>query len=184
MRSTSFFTRWRVRLGYPLAVVALLFARPTPRSMLYGAAIGFVGLLLRAYAAGYLRKQEVLATCGPYAYTRNPLYFGSALLTLGAAIAANSWVSAILLCAYFAAFYSVVMSREEEELRVQHGASFEAYSRAVPLFLPRLFPAKLGEFRGGSFSLSQYKKNREYRAGVGFLLLLALFLAVWRLRSA
>jgi hypothetical protein len=30
----------------------------------------------------------------------------------------------------------------------------------------------------------QYKKNREYRAGIGFLLLLALLLVVWRLRLA
>src|SRR6184192_3113530 len=70
----SFFMRWRVRLGYPLAVVVLWFSRPVPRSILLGGLVGIIGLWLRAYAAGYLHKQEVLTVTGPYAYTRNPLY--------------------------------------------------------------------------------------------------------------
>ena len=184
MSDAWFFTRWRVRLGYPVALVALLLAHPTPRSVFYGTIIGLPGLLLRAYAAGYLSKQEVLTTCGPYAYTRNPLYLGSALLTVGAAVGTNSWLSAILLCGYFAVFYPAAMYREQEELRLRHGASFKAYSRAVPLLLPRWSAAKLGEGRQRSFSLVQYKKNREYRAGIGFLLLLALLLVVWRFRLA
>ena len=53
----SFFVRWRVRLGYPLAVAVLYFSRPTPRSIVLGALTGIVGLWLRAYAAGYLHKQ-------------------------------------------------------------------------------------------------------------------------------
>ena len=62
---------------------------------LIGAVIGFIGLCIRAYAAGYLHKQEVLTVTGPYARTRNPLYFGSSILTLGAAIAMHSgWAAA------------------------------------------------------------------------------------------
>ena len=94
-----FSSRWRVRLGYPLAIVVLLFARPTPRSILYGALVGVVGLWLRAFAAGYLHKQEVLTVTGPYAYTRNPLYLGSAILALGAGIATHSWISVAILVA-------------------------------------------------------------------------------------
>ena len=184
MSQVGFFTRWRVRLGYPVAVVALLFAHPTPSSVLYGMIIGLPGLLLRAYAAGYLSKQEVLATCGPYAYTRNPLYLGSALLTVGVAVGTNSWLSSLLLCGYFAVFYSAVMYREQQDLRLRYGVLFEAYSQAVPLFLPRWSAAKLGAACQASFSLVQYKKNREYRAGIGFLLLLAILLVVWRLRLA
>lgn len=184
MSQVGFFTRWRVRLGYPVAVVALLFAHPTPLSVLYGTIIGLPGLLLRAYAAGYLSKQEVLTTCGPYAHTRNPLYLGSALLTVAAAVGTNSWPSSLLLCGYFAVFYSAVMYQEQEELRLRHGVSFEAYSQAVPLFLPRWSAANPVTPGQASFSLMQYKKNREYRAGIGFLLLLAILLVVWRLRLA
>jgi protein-S-isoprenylcysteine O-methyltransferase Ste14 len=191
--ASSFFARWRVRLGYPLAVLVLFLARPTPRSIFYGAAVGVVGLLVRGYAAGYLHKQEVLTVTGPYAHTRNPLYFGSAILTAGVAIATWSWIPAAILCAYFALFYSIVMRREEQELRLQHGAAFDAYATAVPLFLPSRSAAKPGAGTAtatsgsassemGAFSIAQYNKNREYRAAIGFLLLLAILLIIWRLR--
>ena len=170
----SFFVRWRVRVGYPLALAVLWFARPTVRSILLGALVGAIGLGLRAFAAGYLHKQEVLTVTGPYAYTRNPLYLGSAIMALGAGIAARSWVSISILILYFAIFYSMVMRREERELLSRHGASFDEYARAVPLFVPRLTAANLSGSSAGSFSFAQYKKNHEWQAAVGFLLLLAV----------
>jgi protein-S-isoprenylcysteine O-methyltransferase Ste14 len=178
----TFFARWRVRLGYPLAIVVLVLAHPDSRSIVVGGVVGAVGLLIRALAAGHLHKQDMLTVSGPYAHTRNPLYFGSAILTLGAAVAMNSWIAAALLCGYFALFYSVVMRREEGELRFHHGAAFEEYARAVPLFFPRLMAAKLGPGAAASFSFAQYKKNREYRAAIGFVLLLVLLVIDWRLR--
>jgi len=177
----SFFMRWRVRLGYPLAVVVLWFSSPTPRSILVGGLGGVLGLFLRAYAAGYLRKHEALTVAGPYAYTRNPLYLGSAILALGAGIASKSWFSVAILLVYFVIFYSIVIRREERELHMRHGASFEEYARMVPLFLPGLKPAKLSAESVDSFSFAQYKKNREWRTAVGFLLILAGFLAIWYL---
>ena len=119
---------------------------------------------------------------GPYAYTRNPLYLGSALLALGVGIAAHSWISALLLWGYFALFYFVVMRREEQELRAQHGGAFDVYAGAVPLFLPRLTPINAEIASRVSFSFAQYKKNREYRAAFGFLVLLVVLFAIWFLR--
>jgi protein-S-isoprenylcysteine O-methyltransferase Ste14 len=178
----TFFARWRVRLGYPLAIVVLLLAHPTPRSIAIGALVGAIGLWVRALAAGHLHKQELLTVSGPYAYTRNPLYFGSAILTIGAAVAMNSWIAAVLLLAYFAVFYSVVMRREEGELRFHHGAAFDEYAKAVPLFFPRLTAAHPSQGVERAFSFAQYKKNREFRAAIGFLLLLVLLVIDWRLR--
>jgi hypothetical protein len=68
----------------------------------------------------------------------------------------------------------MVMRREERELHSRHGASFEEYARAVPLFVPRLTAANLSGNSAGSFSLAQYKKNHEWQAAVGFLLLLTV----------
>src|SRR4029077_5577058 len=159
MNSTgAFFVRWRVRLGYPLAIAVLFFSRPNPRSILYGALVGLVGLALRAWAAGYLHKQEMLTVTGPYAYTRNPLYLGSALLALGVAIATRSWISSLLLGVYFAVFYSMVMRKEDNELWPRHAANFDRYAAAVPLFFPRLSPAKLSNNASGAFSAVQCKK--------------------------
>jgi protein-S-isoprenylcysteine O-methyltransferase Ste14 len=183
MSAAAFFARWRVRLGYPLAVVVLWLARPSPKSILAGAVVGAIGLWVRARAAGYLRKQQVLTVTGPYAYTRNPLYLGSFILTIGAAVAAYSWPSALILFAYFTLFYSFVMRREERELYQHHGEALQEYARTVPLFFPRLTPAKLSAGGAGAFSFAQYKRNREYRAAIGFLLLLLVFVVIWRLRA-
>jgi protein-S-isoprenylcysteine O-methyltransferase Ste14 len=178
----KYFVRWRVRLGYPLSIAVLYFSRPTLRSILLGALTGVIGLGVRAYAAGYLHKQEVLTITGPYAYTRNPLYLGSAILALGAGIASHSWVSALILIVYFAVFYSIVMRREANELQLRHGTSFEEYARAVPIFIPRLTAEKVRAGSAGSFSFFQYKKNHEWQAAVGFLFFLVVLLAIWRFR--
>lgn len=181
----AFFARWRVRLGYPLAIAILWLARATPRSIAIGALLGTFGLILRAYAAGYLHKQETLTITGPYAYTRNPLYLGSVLLALGAGVATHSWIATVLLLGYFALFYSIVMRREERELRGRHGDAFDAYARAVPLFFPRVTPAKMTDISAesaGAFSYAQYRKNHEWQATLGFVMLLAALLILWRLR--
>jgi protein-S-isoprenylcysteine O-methyltransferase Ste14 len=186
----AFFARWRVRVGYPLAAVVLLLARPTLRSISFGALIGAGGLALRSYAAGYLHKKETLTVTGPYAITRNPLYLGSAILALGAGLATHSATAGALLLAYFALFYYVVMRREEEELRKIHGAAFEAYAGRVPLFFPQFRArgsggvGRMGEeaTAGEGFSFTQYAKNHEWQAGVGFLLMLGALVLIWRLR--
>jgi protein-S-isoprenylcysteine O-methyltransferase Ste14 len=184
MTQLDFFARQRVRIGYFLAVVVLYFSRPEPRSILIGAAFGVFGLAIRAYAAGFLHKQAVLTTTGPYARTRNPLYFGSSILALGAAIAMHSWLSAALLLIYFALVYTLVMRREEIELRGHHGAEFDAYAKSVPLFFPRLTTARQQSATAGSFSWSQYRKNHEYQAALGFFFLLVALVVIWRLHAA
>jgi protein-S-isoprenylcysteine O-methyltransferase Ste14 len=181
VNALDFFARWRVRLGYILAVVVLWLARPTPASILIGALVGLFGLWIRAYAAGYLHKQEVLTVTGPYARTRNPLYFGSSFLALGAAVAMNSWWAAALLIIYFVLVYSFVMRREEMELRRKHGEAFAGYADSVPLFFPKLFAARPAKSAG--FSWLQYKKNHEYQAAAGFALLLVGLALIWWLRA-
>jgi protein-S-isoprenylcysteine O-methyltransferase Ste14 len=182
--AADFFARWRVRLGYLLASVVLFVARPTFHSILLGAAVGFIGLIIRAYAAGYLHKQEVLTVTGPYARTRNPLYFGSSLLALGAAIALRSWIAAALLLLYFALVYSIVMRREENELRAKHGPAFDSYAATVPLFFPSFSVSRQQASPEARFSWSQYKKNHEHQAALGFLLLLVLLVIIWRMHTA
>ena len=176
----SFWIRWRVRIGYPVAAICLWRARPDLRSILIGSAVALIGLLIRASAAGYLRKSETLANTGPYARTRNPLYFGSAFLAAGFAIASRSWIAAVLLGAFFSVFYYAVMRKEEGELSAKFTSEFADYRRQVPLFWPRL--GSTGAARGAGFSWQQYLRNREYRAGIGVALLMAVFglIAIWR----
>jgi protein-S-isoprenylcysteine O-methyltransferase Ste14 len=174
--ATNFWIRWRVRFGYPVALVYLALARPTTRSLLIGAAIAIVGLVIRAWAAGHLRKHEALAVGGPYAFTRNPLYFGSVILAAGFVVAGWSIWAAVAVAAYLALFYPAVMKREETELQQHYGEDFRQYASAVPLFWPsfRRFTSSAGGAE--SFSGHLYRRNREYQAAIGFLLGLA---ALW-----
>lgn len=139
--ATNFWIRWRVRIGYPVALAYLTLARPTPRALAIGALVGALGIAIRAWAAGYLRKHEALAVSGPYAFTRNPLYFGSMILAAGFVVAGDSLWAAIIVAAYLALFYPAVMKREEGELRAHYGDAFVDYAARVPLFWPRLRPA-------------------------------------------
>jgi protein-S-isoprenylcysteine O-methyltransferase Ste14 len=172
--------RWRSRLGFPLAAVCLWFARPTPRSILTGAAVAAVGLAIRAAAAGHLQKGQRLAISGPYARTRNPLYLGSAVLAVGFVAASRSWVVAGLVAAYYLALYPFLMRREEAELRRKFGNEFDEYARRVPLFWPRLRGA--ASSGGAHFCWARYARNREYNVAVGVAALLGALwaLSVWR----
>jgi hypothetical protein len=178
--------RWRVRAGYPVAVIYWLLAKPSPHSILYGAILAAAGLGVRAAASGHLRKDRALATTGPYTHTRNPLYFGSALMALGFAIAGNSWLAAALVCVYFALFYFAVMRNEESDLRERFGATFDEYAARVPLFFPRLSreriaaPSPTDAAPASKFSWAQYRRNREYRALLGTIAGIGiLWLRMW-----
>jgi protein-S-isoprenylcysteine O-methyltransferase Ste14 len=166
--TTNFWARWRVRTGYLVAALFLWLAAPTPRSIGIGIVVVASGLIIRTLAAGHLHKAEEITDSGPYAWTRNPLYLGSALLTLGFAIGADSVWSAALIVGYYCAFYPAVMLREEVELRIRFGARFDEFAASVPRFLPRPLGKHLRESRcQRSFSWSQYKRNREYQAAIG-----------------
>ncbi len=165
----KFWMRWRVRAGYPVAVLYWIFARPSYRSIGLGAIIAAFGLIIRGLAAGHLQKDRELATSGPYAVTRNPLYFGSALLAAGFAIAGGSWADGAMVIAYFAVFYYAVMRNEEEDLRKRFGAGFDEYASRVPLFFPR-YSTRSGQTNVAEsrrFSWARYQRNREYKAMIG-----------------
>jgi len=159
--------RIRVPLGFLFAVLYFWLARPSWRSLMVGAAVVAPGLLIRALASGHVRKNEALATSGPYAYTRNPLYLGSLVMGVGFCVAARSWWVGVVLVVMFLAIYLPVIRDEEAFLR-RTFPEFEEYARRVPRMLPRL-TAQSGEGNEGSagFSLELYLKHREYNALLG-----------------
>jgi protein-S-isoprenylcysteine O-methyltransferase Ste14 len=172
--------KWRVRAGYPVVVLYFWLAHPRPEWLVTGTIVGLAGLAIRALAAGHLRKHEGLATSGPYAWTRNPLYFGSALLAAGLAIAAGSWPAAAVVAAYFLAFYPATLRSEESELAREYGGAFREYAVRVPLFWPR--PPRPGApAPGQKFSWALYRRNREYNAVLGMAIVVALLAAkmIW-----
>ena len=143
--------RIRVPSGFVLSGLYLYFAQPSLLVVVIGGAISLLGLLTRAWASGHLRKNETLATSGPYALTRNPLYLGSFLMGIGCAVAGgNLWV-ALGLIAFFLMIYLPVMQAEARHLTQIFPDDYPVYARQVPLLLPKLtaLPAATSRWRSG-----------------------------------
>jgi len=168
--------RVRVPLGFLLAVFYLWIARPALWSIFAGSAIAVLGLAIRALASGTIRKNEELAMSGLYAYTRNPLYLGSILLSAGFAVAARSWIVVVVLAVMFFVIYLPVIRGEEQFLR-ERFPEFTEYERRVPRLIPppipRTGPTLIGKQPSGSFSRALYMQHREYNALLGTIAMLA-----------
>ena len=174
--------RIRVPLGFVFAMVFLWLAHPGWEWVALSLLLVAPGLWLRGYAAGYVKKNAEVTMTGPYAYTRNPLYFGSMLIAFGFALAARSvWIAAALAM-LFAVIYIPVIRSEEEYLRSQF-AAYEAYATRVPRLIPRLRVKWETNDQGGGFSSALYQKHREYNALIGAMVIytvLILKIYFWR----
>ena len=172
--------RIRVPTGFLFAAFYLWRASPSAASLAWSLLLVAPGILLRAYASGYVKKNAELTVTGPYAYTRNPLYLGTILMAFGFAAASRSlWITA-LLALLFAVIYAPTIYSEEQFLRATFPA-FESYAQRVPRLLPRLTPART-EGGDGSFSGALYRQHREYNSLLGACAVYAVLVATLWLR--
>jgi protein-S-isoprenylcysteine O-methyltransferase Ste14 len=168
--------RLRVPSGFLIVIVFAWLSHPTVGSLAVGLPVSLLGLALRAWAAGCLAKNQQLATSGPYACTRNPLYIGTLLVAAGLVTAGrNPWL-AVLFALVFGLVYLPVIELEEQHLR-RLFPEYAAYANEVPVLWPRLRarPSKTPQ----PFRIALYVKNQEYQAALGFLAGAAWL--VWRL---
>jgi protein-S-isoprenylcysteine O-methyltransferase Ste14 len=167
-------SRLRVPAGYLVGALVIVLARPSPVTLAAGAALAAAGEVVRLWASGHIEKTRRLATGGPYAHTRNPLYVGSALMAIGLAIGtASPWVVAAAAI-YFAVFYPPVIREESAFLREKFGEEYVVWASAVPAFVPRLTP---GGPRASRFEWARVRANREWRTALAVPLLVALLYA-------
>ncbi len=143
----------RLHVGLAAVLLAALVYRPRN---FFGehAALGTVislllvlgGLALRAWAAGcaggHTRRATIeaprLATGGPFAYVRNPIYLASIILGLGmVGLLGDPWMLGLYV-AVFVFLYTAIVPAEERFLSGQFGQAYARYCAAVPRFLPRL----------------------------------------------
>jgi protein-S-isoprenylcysteine O-methyltransferase Ste14 len=112
-----------------------------------GFATVFAGLAIRSIVLGTsgirrsgIRRRvvaEILHDTGPYAWCRNPLYLGNAVILIGLSLVFDSrWMVAIALPAALLAIWSIVVT-EERMLRATFGARYDEYCARVPRFWPR-----------------------------------------------
>lgn len=163
----DFVQRLRVPFGFLLVVAFGWLARPSLVSLAIGLPIACCGIALRAWAAGCLYKNQTLATSGPYARTRNPLYLGTLLVAAGLVIATQRAELALLFGAAFVFVYFPTIEQEEQHLRKLF-PEYERYAAEVPLLWPRISPRAVGAEQ--PFTWAQYRRNQEYNAAFGLLI--------------
>jgi len=170
-------SRYRVTVGWLVGVLVVVLARPSAESMLLALPLAVAGELVRVWASGHIEKTKALATGGPYAHCRNPLYVGSLLIALAVGVAsASPWV-VVAVAAYFLAFYPAVIKEEAAFLARTFPDDYPAWAQAVPAFWPRLTP---GGPRTSRFSWEGVSRNREWRTVLALPVVAALlFLRGW-----
>ncbi len=167
--------RWRVRAASIGLILAIIFARPDLTSFLIGLGVCFLGLLIRTWSAGHLRKEKELAISGPYQYTRNPLYLGNFVIGISVAFASRSWWVLGYFAAYFLLFYPLVIKREMKRMKKLFPNEYDEYKKKAPLFFPMWKSFSLSG--KNKFSWKLFLKNKEWRALIGaflFWVILAL----------
>lgn len=167
----SGFARWRVPLGFAVALTVGWFVAPTARSLAIGLPVALAGQLLRIWAAGHLEKSHEVTRSGPYRYTRHPLYAGSMLMGVGFAVAAWSVVVAVGIGAYLAGTLLIAIRTEEAYLRATFGDTYDQYARGTAASVAR------------RFSLARAIRNKEYRSVVGFAVVSAALTVVALVRG-
>ena len=115
---------------------------PGPSLVWPGVALVVLGAGLSVMAAMLFRREGTeinptspanrqLVTSGPFGLTRNPMYLGLILVTLGIALWVGAWPMLLAPIAIFATTNWVHIPFEEEKMRRQFGASFDAYATKV-----------------------------------------------------
>ena len=164
----------RIPLGFLLGALYIWFAPAytNPLKLAVGALIALVGLVVRGWAAGHIVKNDRLATTGPYAHTRNPLYFGSFLLAAGFAVAVH-WSLLLLVIAFWVLVYAPTMQRERRNILRRFPEHYPAWEQNVPAFFPRPTPWRAPDAEHAPFDFGLYMRHREWRAALVFVVVIA-----------
>ena len=190
MTLSQFLFKNRSYAPIPWVIAMLVFARPTPVSLVGGFALACLGEFFRAWGVFYAGSETRvtgsvgatrLVTSGPFSRTRNPLYTGNILIYIGIGVMSMAlfpWLQLAAL-AWFLFQYTMIVLEEERFLRAEFGVEYEAYARAVPrfgfAFTRYESPKKIAiDWRGGWES--------EARSIQAFVFVSALVVAVWLLR--
>ena len=128
--------------AYAVSLLAPLRNLPTWQSPVAGAALTGSGLLIAALALSqFIRAgtqvsptsavNDKLVVSGVFRLTRNPMYLGLVILTLGVAL----WVGRPMLFAVPVLVFAIAnwahIPFEEAKMRRQFGASYDAYCTRV-----------------------------------------------------
>jgi protein-S-isoprenylcysteine O-methyltransferase Ste14 len=129
----------RQGIGLLLVAVCAYFTRPGTVLVLIGMALAVVGQVFRIYAAGFIHKNKQLASTGPYALVRHPLYTGNFLILIGFALAANNLYVWIAVLVFFLIWYPAAIAYEDSKLERIFGDEWRSWSRNIRAIVPGRF---------------------------------------------
>ncbi len=162
--------------GYVMCAVTLALAKGDVR--VAGLVVALAGIALRIWSAGFIEKNDILATGGPYGLCRNPLYLGSFTFGVGSIIAIGVWWLLPVYAVGFALFYVPTVLNEQKFLADKFGDKYAEYCRKVPPFIPYKYVRGTGDF---SFAMSV--ENREHLHAMVSVLYLFILAAIGHLRA-
>ncbi len=174
----------RLKILWPFCILVILACKTpllSPEQEWWTQALRILGLILvslgvwvRLWALGVILKKRELASSGPYAFVRHPLYLGTLLLWWGFFFA-SSWLFGCLASLPFALvyylFYKPQITHEETVLIKLFGQDYKDYQDAVPAFWPRF---RLLKSQQPGFSFKRMLKNKAWQLLLGIFIILAL----------
>jgi protein-S-isoprenylcysteine O-methyltransferase Ste14 len=152
--------RFRQFLGIAFIILVSVAGNPEQVPYLAGAALVIIGSAIRLWASGHVKKNKVLATTGPYAFVRHPLYVGNLALLFGFAFASGLWWAILLLIGFLLAFYPPAIRYEDAKLQRKFGEKWEQWHKKTRALIPRLTPYQPGQRGNWSFKQS-LRQNGE-----------------------
>lgn len=148
----------RQGIGLALMPAFAALADPEPVTFAAGTLCVALGVLVRVYASGFIVKNRLLATDGPYSLVRHPLYTGNLLILAGFTLASGQWWAPLVALAFWFFYYPAAIEYEDRKLHRIFGEAWQAWSTTVPAVIPRrLWP------RGGAHwsLMTSLRQNAE-----------------------
>ena len=130
--------RWRQYLGVAFLIVLVLLGKPVAILFYIGSLFVLLGIATRLWASGHVKKNKVLATTGPYAFVRHPLYVGNHLIAVGYCLASALWWSIFAWAAIALIFYPNAIRDEDQRLAQRFPAEWNEWSSKTNALIPRL----------------------------------------------
>ena len=126
----------RQAIGLLLVAVCAYFARPDTGTVSIGLALAVLGQVFRIYAAGYIFKNKQLASTGPYALVRHPLYLGNFIILIGFTIASANLYVAAGVVVFFLVWYPAAIAYEDSKLENIFGEQWREWSKNIRAIIP------------------------------------------------
>lgn len=151
----------RQGLGLALVVIYGWYSEPSAFFYLVGTVVTLIGLAVRLFASGFIMKNKVLATTGPYSVVRHPLYTGNVLVLIGLCLANGTWWSWVIGGVFLWFWYPPAIEYEDRKLSRYFGESWEAWSGRTPAIIPATLAIRMDPEQGAWSFAKSMRVNAE-----------------------